>query len=107
MDRGCGTRRHAAHESQRAPEVEPLLECVSLSSVDNCRAVVEDRVEELVPCAVELVGQLDHLTTREQTRFVPLFDINTTALDEVASEPFAQLGALIAGHGGEFLKVAI
>src|SRR5690606_30047973 len=76
----------AAHERQRAPEVEPLLLRVLAGCRDDGGAVVEDRVEELLPGTCELVGQLLGLAAREEVAFLPLRDVGTAALNEVGSE---------------------
>src|SRR5690606_27762554 len=64
-------------------------------------------IEELLPRARELVGQLLGFALREEVAFLPLSDVGATTLDEVRGEAVTELLVLITGGGRERCKVGV
>ncbi len=91
-----GARPGAAQEGQGPPEVEALPALVPGARLHDLGAVVEDVVEERLPGAAELVGDLLRLAAREEAALAPLREVGAPSLDEVARETGAETGALRA-----------
>ena len=100
-----GARAAAPQQRQRPPEVETLPLLVTGVRLDDLGAVVEDIVEERLPGAAELVGELLRLSAREDVAIVPLRDVGPPSLDEVVREAFAETLALPAGGFRQALEV--
>ena len=100
-----GARAAAAQQRQRPPEVETLSLLVTGVRLDDLGAVVEDIVEERLPGAAELVGELLGLSAREDVAIVPLREVGPPSLDEVVREAFAETLALPAGGLRQALEV--
>jgi hypothetical protein len=72
---------------------------VAFVAGDDLCAVVEHRVEERLPLACELVGELAGLALGEEPGLVPLGDVDATSLNEVIAQALPQPLALLAGRG--------